>query len=87
LSSTEIIVDVHQFLGTKEELMDVLIRLPIDISHIINEFCKGFFVEIILDGKKFISKAEAKVSVPFLSETILPLITKNDFVKEESQGY
>ena len=69
------------FVGTEEELIGKLQKLPIEISHSINEFCKGYLTEILLKGKSFEQKSTATVSVPLLSEVTLPLIVKNDLQK------
>jgi hypothetical protein len=66
------------FIGDEEELIDQLQKLPIAISYNVNEFCKGYLTEIILEGKNFIQKSIDKITVPLLSEVSLPLIVKND---------
>jgi len=69
------------FIGTEEELIGQLQKLPIEISHSMNEFCKGYLTEILLKGKSFQQKQTVSVTVPLLSEVNLPLIVKNDLQK------
>jgi hypothetical protein len=69
------------FAGNQEELIGQLQKLPIEISHSMNEFCKGYFTEIILKGKSFRQKLTITVIAPLLSEVNLPLIVKNDLQK------
>jgi hypothetical protein len=71
------------FVGTEEELIGQLQRLPIVISHSINEFCKGYLTEILLKDKSFQQKLTVTVVAPLLSEATLPLIVKNDLQKSE----
>jgi hypothetical protein len=66
------------FVGTEEELIGQLQRLPIVISYSINEFCKGYLTEILLKGKSLEQKSTVTITVPLLSEVTLPLIVKND---------
>lgn len=70
------------FIGTEEELIGLLQKLPIVISHSINEFCKGYLTEILLKGKSFQQKLTVTVTAPLLSEVNLPLIVKNDLQKD-----
>jgi len=69
------------FTGTEEELIGELQRLPIVISHSINEFCKGYLMEILLKGKSFQQRLTVAITAPLLSEVTLPLIVKNDLQK------
>jgi hypothetical protein len=62
------------FAGNEKELIGHLQRLPIEISHSMNEFCKGYFTEIILKGKRLRQKKVLTVIAPLLSEVNLPLI-------------
>ena len=71
------------FIGTEEELIGQLQKLPIEISHSMNEFCKGYLTEIILKEKSFEQKLTITVTVPLLSEVNLPLIVKNDLRKDD----
>ncbi len=71
------------FIGTEEELIVLLQKLPIAISYSMIEFCKGYFTEILLKGKSFQQKQRIFVTAPLLSEVNLPLIVKNDFQKSE----
>lgn len=66
------------FTGNKEELIGQLQRLPIQISHIMNEFCKGYLTEILLKRYAFYEKSTISVIAPLLSEVNLPLIVYND---------
>lgn len=70
------------YIGTEEELIGLLQRLPIVISYSMNEFCKGYLMEILLKGKSFQQKLTIIVTVPLLSEVKLPLIVKNDLRKD-----
>lgn len=70
------------FVGTEEELIGKLQKLPIEISHSMNEFCKKYLMEIILKDKSFQQKLTATVTAPLLSEVNLPLISKNDLQKD-----
>ncbi len=71
------------FVGTEEELIGQLQRLPIVVSHSINEFCKGYLTEVLLKDKSFQQKLTVAITAPLLSEVALPLIVKNDLQKEE----
>ena len=71
------------YIGTEEELIGLLQRLPIVISHSMNEFCKGYLTEILLKGKSFQQKLTVTVTAPLLSEVNLPLIVKNDLQKDK----
>lgn len=71
------------YIGTEEELIGLLQRLPIVISHSMNEFCKGYLTEIILKGKSFQQKQTVSVIVPLLSEVNLPLIVKNNLQNDK----
>ena len=71
------------YIGTEEELIGLLQRLPIVISHSMNEFCKGYLTEILLKGKSFHQKLTVTVTAPLLSEVNLPLIVKNDLQKDK----
>jgi hypothetical protein len=66
------------FVGNEKELIGHLQRLPIEISHSMNEFCKGYFTEIILKGKRLRQKKELTVIAPLLSEVNLPLIVSSN---------
>ncbi|MBU1044085.1 MAG: hypothetical protein KJ915_06770 [Candidatus Omnitrophica bacterium] len=66
------------FVGNEEALIGQLQKLPIIISHSINEFCKGYLTEVLLDGKIFHQKLKVDVMAPLLSEVNLPWIVKND---------
>lgn len=66
------------FVGNEKELIGHLQRLPIEISHSMNEFCKGYFIEIILNEKRLQEKRAITVIAPLLSEVNLPLIAKED---------
>lgn len=70
------------FIGTKEELIRLLQRFPIKLSHSMNEFCKGYLTEILLAGKSFQQTSTVTVNVPLLSEVSLPLIVKYDLQKD-----
>ena len=71
------------FVGTEEELIGQLQSLPIQISHSINEFCKGYLTEVLLNGKSFEQKLTVAITAPLLTEVTLPLIVKNDLQKSE----
>lgn len=66
------------FAGNEKELIGHLLRLPIEISHSMNEFCKGYFIEIILKEKRFRQKRAITVIATLLSEVNLPLIVKKE---------
>jgi hypothetical protein len=66
------------FQGSEEELIGQIQRLPIDISHALNEFCQKYLTEVLLKDKAFQQTEEIVVNVPLLSEVSLPLIVKND---------
>ena len=66
------------FAGNEEGLIGQLQRLPIQISYIMNEFCKGYLTEIILKGHAFDEKSTIAVTAPLLSKVNLPLIVYND---------
>lgn len=69
------------FVGSEEELIGQLQKLPIVISYSMNEFCKGYLTEVLLKGKSFQQKLTVVVTAPLLSEVNLPLIVKNDLQK------
>jgi len=69
------------FVGSEEELIGQLQKLPIVISYSMNEFCKGYFTEVLLKGKSFQQKLTVAVTAPLLSEVNLPWIVKNDLQK------
>ena len=71
------------FAGAEEKLIGQLQKLPIEISHSLNEFCKGYLTEILLKEKSFEQKLTITVTVPLLSEVNLPLIVKNDLQKSK----
>ena len=66
------------FTGNEENIIGQLQRLPIEISHSINEFCKLYLLEIILKGKCFSKERTIIVTAPLLSDVSLPLIVSND---------
>jgi len=69
------------FVGNEEELIGQLQRLPIQISHSMNEFCKGYLTEILLKEHVFHEKFTIAVNAPLWSEVSLPLIVYNDLKK------
>lgn len=69
------------FTGTNGELIGQLQKLPIEISFAVNEFCIGYFTEVLLKDKAFHERKTVTVTVPLLSETHLPLIVYNDLHK------
>jgi len=72
------------FTGTEEDLIGHLQRLPIHISHEINKFCKGYFIEILLKDKSFEERKTVTVMAPLLSTVHLPLIVYNDLGRKKS---
>ncbi|MBU4313060.1 MAG: hypothetical protein KJ706_10160 [Candidatus Omnitrophica bacterium] len=71
------------FVGTEEELIGQLQKLPIVVSHSINEFCKGYLTEVLLRDRSFQQKLTVAITAPLLSDVALPLIVKNDLQKDE----
>jgi hypothetical protein len=67
--------------GNEEELISQLQKLPIHISHSMNEFCKGYLTEVLLKQSVFKEKYTVTITAPFLSKVILPLIVYNDLIK------
>ena len=70
------------FIGSDEDLVGQLQRLPVDISNKVNQFCKRYFIEIILKEKSFTQKTAVIIAAPLLSEVNLPLITRNDLFRK-----
>ncbi len=66
------------FVGTEEELIGQLIRLSVDASYALNEFCKGYLTEVVLKGLSFQEVSRIVASVPVLSEVNLPLVVVKD---------
>jgi hypothetical protein len=69
------------FSGEEKDLIGQLQKLPIQISHVMNEFCKAYLVEILLKNHVFRNKSTITITVPCLSEVSLPLIVSNDLSK------
>lgn len=71
------------FIGSAEDLIGQLQKLPIEISYRMNEFCKGYLTEVLLKGMSFLQGATVTITASLLSEVTLPLIVKNDLQKSE----